>query len=174
MDITIDNPLTLDEKDLVALAMLIEGEGTISLRGWNKRLGYGKGTSITPVVQFNNSSPVLIQYFIDLLKRFGVKTYVERQKQRSKGHKIVYKVSVLGISRAHKVLVAIKKYLVSKRAQADIVIEFVESRMKKGRGRYFPYTDDEISLMDKIRLLNHRGVSETEDCEPHIFDLDVG
>jgi LAGLIDADG-like domain len=157
----------------VALGMLIEGEGTISLRGWNKRRGRGKGSSISPVIQFNNSSPELVQYVIDIFKRFGAKSYVEHQKQRSKGHKLVYKITVFGISRVYRILTVLKKYLLSKRGQADIVLEFIEGRLNKGKGPAFPYVDHDYELVDKIRILNHRGVSETEHCEPHRFNLDL-
>lgn len=63
MDITIDNPLTLEEKDLVRLAAFIDCEGTISLQGWNQaKPGVH---SIQPRVLIFNSDPVFVQEVVD-------------------------------------------------------------------------------------------------------------
>jgi hypothetical protein len=169
MDITIVNPLTLEEKDLVRLAAFIDCEGTITLQSWNAtKPGVN---SIQPRVSVFNSDPVFVQEVLNIYKRLGVKTYIENQKRKA-NHKIVYRVTVLSISRAHTVLSAIRPYLINKRGQAELVLEFCELRMaaaKIGRGRQVKYGSREFELLQQIRLLNLRGVSETESCEPQQF-----
>lgn len=172
MNIIIDNPLTLEEKDLVRLAAFIDCEGTIALQGWNKGKG---GCSIQPKVSIFNSDPVFVQEVINIYNRLGVKLFIETQKRKA-NHKIVYRLVVLGISRVHRVLTSIKSYLINKRGQAEVVLEFCELRIaasKIGRGRRVPYGQRELELERQIKLLNLRGVSETENCEPQHF-ISVG
>lgn len=169
MDITIANPLTLEEKDLIKLAAYIDCEGTIALQAWNT--GKKNVKSMQPKVSVFNSSPVFVQEVLNIYNRLGVKVYIETQKRKA-NHKIVYRLVVLGISRVHRVLTALKPYLVIKKAQADVVLEFCALRItasKIGRGRQVPYGQREFELQKQIGVLNLRGVSETENCEPQQF-----
>jgi LAGLIDADG-like domain len=168
MDTTIVNPLTLEEKDLVRLAAFIDCEGTITLQRWNKNKG---GCNIQPRVSIFNSDPVFVEHVLDIYNRLGVKIFIETQKRQS-NHKVVYRLVVLGINRVHKVLTAIKPYLINKRGQADVVLEFCMLRIQAsmlGRGKQVKYGPRELELQSHIRLLNLRGVSETENCEVHKF-----
>lgn len=164
-----DNPLTLEEKDLLRLADYIDCEGTIALQHWNR--GKKGVNSYQPKVSIFNTSPVFAQHVIDIYNKLGVKVFIETQKRKAE-HKVVYRLVVLGISRVHKVLELIKPYLLIKRAQADCVKEFCELRMEaatRGRGRQVPYGQREFELHEAVKLLNLRGVSETECCEPQVL-----
>lgn len=170
MNITIDNPLTLEEKDLVRLAAFIDCEGTIALQMWNR--GKPGVNSMQPRVSVFNSDPIFVQEVVNIYNRLGVKLFIETQKRQT-NHKIVYRLVVLGISRVHKVLTVIKPYLINKKAQADTVLEFCNLRIAAshiGRGRQVPYGSREFELQKQIGVLNLRGVSETENCEPQHFN----
>ncbi len=163
-----DNPLTLEEKDLLRLADYIDCEGTIALQHWNRGLGKN---AYQPKVSIFNSDPVFAQHVLDIYNRLGIKVYIESQKRKA-NHKVVYRLVVLGISRVHKVLTVIKPYLVIKRGQADAVLEFCNLRIEastRGRGRQVPYGTRELEIKNQVHLLNLRGVSETECCEPISF-----
>lgn len=169
MDITIDNPLTLEEKDLLRLADYIDCEGTIALQHWNR--GKKGVHSYQPKVSVFNTNPVFAQHVVDIYNRLGIKVYIETQKRKPE-HKVVYRLVVLGISRVKKLLELIKPYLLIKRAQADVVLEFCDIRItasKIGRGRQVPYGQREFELQQQMGLLNLRGVSETECCEPQVL-----
>lgn len=161
MDETIDNLHTI--VDLVYLAAIIDGEGTITLERTGKRRLAGV-MGLSPKVIVANTNEAIIQHVVNILRRIGVNPHIKSQEagKYNRGKKMFW-ITVQGLSKAARVLEKIKPYLVGKLAQTQLVLEFVairgESQVAKGK----PYGEAELQILNRIRALNHRGVSTTEE-----------
>lgn len=155
-----DNPHTL--VDLVYLAAIIDGEGTITLERTGKRRLAGV-MGLSPKVIVANTNEAIIQHIVNIFQRIGVNPHIKTQDagKYNRGKKM-YWVTVQGLTKAAKVLEAIKPYLVGKLAQAHLVLEFVAIRGDAQVAKGKPYGAKELQILARIRALNHRGVTETE------------
>lgn len=155
-----DNPHRLT--DLVYLAAIIDGEGSITLeRTGNRRLS--GVTGVSPRIIVTNTNEAIVQHVVNIFKRIGISPHIKSQAAgKYRRTKACYWVTTQGITKAAKVLEAIKPYLVGKLAQAELVLEFCrlrgDARLAKGK----PYGDAELGMITRIRALNHRGLTETE------------
>jgi len=160
MDVTMGNP-HMQEVEMAYLAGLIDGEGTITLeRSGNRRLNGMMGLS--PKVIVTDTDRAIVDATMTIMRRLGVNPYVKVQSP-AKRKKACFWVTVSGLSKCKKVLEAVKPYLVGKLAQAQLVLDFVESRGNSQAAKGQQYSEAELQILDKLRALNHRGVSETED-----------
>lgn len=157
------NQHTQDELNLAYLAGLIDGEGTITLeRSGIRRLNGVMGLS--PVVLVANTDLAIVEFVTNQFRRMGANPHIKTQaKGYAKRQKQCYWVKVHSLTKAKKVLEPVIPYLIGKRAQAQLILDFVayrgDSQLAKGK----PYGPYELGILEKIRALNHRGVSETED-----------
>jgi len=154
-----DNPHTT-EKDLAYLAAIIDGEGTVTLERTGKRRMSGV-MGLSPKVIVVNSNEAIVQHVTNLFTKLGVKPHIKSQDRHP--HRKMYWVTVQGLSKCKKILSQLMPYLVGKIAQAQLLLEFIayrgDSQMAKGK----PYGPVEQGILERIRALNFRGVSETED-----------
>jgi hypothetical protein len=157
-----DNP-HIREVDLAYLAGIIDGEGTVTLeRNGTRRLSGVMGFS--PKVIVANSNRALIQRVVDIFVMLGVTPYIKSQEagKYSRG-KVMYWVSTMSLTKCAKILRPLLPYLVAKNAQARIVLDFIERRGDSQLAKGKPYSEYELTLVQQIRALNFRGMSETED-----------
>lgn len=156
------NPHTL-ERDLVYLAAMIDGEGTITLERSGKRRLQGV-MGLSPTVVVTNTNEAIIQHVVNIFHGIGVNPYIKTQQATNGGRcKTCYWVTVKGITKVRLVLEAIKPFLVGKLSQANLVLEFAYLRGDSSLAKGKPYGEVELGILQKIRALNFRGVSETED-----------
>lgn len=160
----LDNPHT-SERELGYLAAMIDGEGTITLERTGKRRICGV-MGLAPKIIVANTNPAIVTYVMDIFKRLGVNPHVKssivgRNKQ-------CFWVTVQGLAKTKRILQYVEPYLVGKVAQAKLMLEFIilrgDPRLAKGK----VYGSQEIEILDKIRALNRRGVTETEDHERRV------
>lgn len=156
------NPHAL-ESELAYLAGIVDGEGTITLeRSGIRRLNGVMGLS--PKVLVSNTDTAIIQFSINVMERMGVVPHVKCQLGTYKGRrKTCYWLSVAGLAKTKKVLVPLLPFLVGKQAQARLLLDFIEYRGDPVLAKGKPYGDYELGLLEKVRALNFRGASETED-----------
>lgn len=157
-----ENPLT--QCELAYLAGIIDGEGTITLeRTGNRRMNGVMGLS--PKVIITNTNEDLIQHCLNLFIRAGINPHVKSQdKNYGLRKKPCYWITVQGLSKCKKILSVLRQHLTAKYSQALLILEFIEIRGESESAKGKPYGYRELGILDKIRALNHRGVSETEDC----------
>lgn len=156
------NPLTL-ENQLAYLAAMIDGEGTVTIErmgGWRKGVERAKGLS--PRLYVTNTNPAIIQYVVDIIRKIGVTPHIKTNFSGGR-NKRCYWVSVQGLTKVRKVLEAVMPYMVGKLTQAQLILEFITFRGDNPKGQ--KYCEVEYGILDKIRALNFRGVSTTEDHE---------
>jgi hypothetical protein len=159
-----DNQHTLiDSHELAWLAGCIECDGSI-LMGYHNRAK----TGIKPKcgVTFCNTGEVIFNRVLTILKSLDITGYVRELKRHNRPHcKPVFQVELQNQSKCRKLLTAIYPYLLYKKPQADLVLEFIESRISRGarRGSRVPFNKRELQIVYSARVLNHKGVSQTED-----------
>ena len=153
------------ESELGYLAAMIDGEGCITIeRGGNRRLN--GVTGLQPKVIVTNTNEAIVEYVSNLFNRLGVTPYIKSQEIGYGTHprrKRCYWVTIQGLTKTAKILNAIKPYLVGKLAQAQLVLDFIAFRGDAQLAKGKPYGETEWKILDRIRALNFRGKSTTED-----------
>jgi len=137
------------------VAMLVDGEGTISFKTTAPKTTpqYHHGTQrsfyIFPTVIVNNTDLRIPQF---CRQTFGYGSLV-RPKAKP-GENICFRWHVDG-KKVADVLSKIHPYLLIKRAQSNVIFEFLKSRL--ARAQKSPYSQEELSLLARMQVLNKRG-----------------
>lgn len=137
---------------LTRLAMLIECEGSITI-GMTPPTKTRNRPALYATVDLTNTSTVIIDEAKDTLSQEGIR-FTARPEAicRGAGRKPRFDVNIHGIERVTKVLTTLLPYLRSKRRQAELVLEFVDSR--KRAHKHEAYSDREWQLVYEVRKLN--------------------
>lgn len=145
-------PSDIQETELAYLAGIIDGEGVISIHAHTKRhqTPSRKGEPyriLQPVVQVYNTNMTLIDW---LHSRIGFKfNGRDRRKARTS-----YQVVVTGY-RNHAVLTPLLPYLIAKRPQAELVLEYIQIRAQRSDSEYNPdYGNREVEIWQTLQELN--------------------
>ena len=142
---------------LSRLAMLIECEGTIGI-GMTPPTKTRNRPALCAAVSVANTAKEIISEAGETLSSEGIGfTSMPRRYQSGFGTKLRYDVSLHGFNRVSALLTAILPYLRSKKRQAILVLEFIESR--RASDLKAAYSDREWRLVTEVRLLNH--------CQPN-------
>jgi len=129
MDGTMDNQqeTRLTERELAYMAGLFDGEGTIGIFKVQPRRRT-KNPTFRPIIQFVNTDLRLIAKFTNIAKVLGCTYYMHTD---SKNHrKTCYTVQITRFSMQVSWLEAFIPYLVGKREQAELQLEFVKRRIE--------------------------------------------
>ena len=160
------NQLSLDERELYYLGGLIDGEGSIMLVHTGTANGIHPKRPIVPQVKVSNTDPIIVQFLVDMFVKLGAKPWIETRSQR-KNWNTAYTVLVSGIKKTNKVLSVLQHYLLAKRTHAQLVLEFNKIRIENREGLHYylgyPYGDEELRIFEQLKILNHRGLTETGD-----------
>lgn len=125
------------------LAGIIDGEGCISIMK--------RGSNFIPTVKIANTNETLINNCVKLLNEAGIEfnlRYSDRGER--KNAKPAWELAMESRPRVIAFLNLIYPYLIAKKQQADLVLNWCgEARRKK--------EDTETNFIPNIRALNHRG-----------------
>jgi hypothetical protein len=132
---------------------LIDGEGSIQI---NKT----KAGSYEIKVKLGNTDLRLMKW---LISNFGGVYYTEASV-RSSSHKVLYQWFVKGAKNKELFLLGVIPYLVLKREQAVIALEYV--RLNKSK---FNQPERE-EMFQKLKVLNKRGISATTNMSSTEFE----
>lgn len=146
----------LQERELGWLAGIIDGEGTITICRIN---GF-----MRPIIQIVNTNTSLIlesQRIIESM--IGRRLSIGKVKDYGKSVLSCYRIQYIKHSDLKIILTTIFPYLVAKKEQARLVLEFLEIRMniiRKPRigihgGQNKPYSDREENILTQVKLLNN-------------------
>ena len=157
-----DNQHTPKETDLAYLAGLIDGEGTVTLEKHGRRRKGNNEMGISPIVLVANTDYTLIQHTVNLFRKLGVNPYVKSQnpKKKNRRKKTCYWVTCKGLNKCKRILIPLLPYLVGKQAQARLILEWIESRGDTNVAKGKPYSDYDFQIWDKVKSINHRGVTD--------------
>jgi hypothetical protein len=132
---------------------IIDGEGCLGI--WKRG---GERLDFKPGFKLANTSRPIIDAFCSVLDRLECPYHVTHYPPRSKTTKEYWAVSIEGFKRLEKVLPVIKDLLVEKRAQAQLIYEWLESR--KPKWHRAEYSERELEIVQLLKALNHRGLRE--------------
>jgi hypothetical protein len=139
---------------LAYMAGLVDGEGTICIFPYYGRqakypLGYRR---YKPVLAVTNTNRLMIEWIVE---HFG--GIVRRVRRYRREHKQVYRWECAH-TQAVEALVAIRPFLLVKREQADLFIEFQAGARRYGRGLIpLDIADRREVIAARIKELNRTG-----------------
>jgi len=139
--------MNLTKEDLKYIACAIDTEGSLSFgKGKKKdtRLGFHFGLHIDIV----NTNKEWLEYLQSLLLREGCKLEV---KDRGLGWREIYSMYIPSTI-CRELLPKVLPFLIIKRRQAEIMIEYWKIRQE--RGRKSMYGKEEMKLYEEIKSLN--------------------
>lgn len=144
----------VSETDLAYLAGSLDGEGCFTIaRKSDKRQG---GFSYSPAIYFTNTNAEYVARVCEIYDSIGVSGHIMTRKQPERtGNREYYVITVGRLADIKRVVDILIPWLTAKHGQAQLLKRFVDSRIAKGKGRYFTYTSDELSLVTQIRQLNN-------------------
>jgi len=143
--------------ELSWLGGIVDGEGSVLL---SKDI-HRKFKCVHPRMTITNTEPKMINKIIEILKKYYIPHHI-RMRSPKKGQSIkrlgkpylpLTEIRIEGFRRLKKFLPLIKSYLISKREKADLLEEFIDSRLSK-LGNPIPYNEKEKNLCLKIWRLN--------------------
>lgn len=128
---------TADKEDYQYFAGLLDAEGCLSL--------YESKRSFDPKIQLPNTDMRVFDFVLD---RFGGSVSSSKREHRELGN------WVLPVRFLEQTLLAILPYMVTKREQSLLLLDWFRNRKN--------LSDDETrNIIQKFRILNHRGLSLT-------------
>ena len=129
------------------LAGFVDGEGSITLYK-RKDIRTKKGFTINAKFSIGNTN----QDFMKELNSCGGQPFI--RKYNGENCKPLYELNIQDLKGIRVFLKAIQPYLIIKKKQAELMIEFIESRLShKGSG----YTEREMEITGLITALNKKG-----------------
>lgn len=144
--------IEIGEIDLAYLAGVYDAEGCFTVARVNDNFRL--------MCTLTNCDPVLIGRVISILSTLGINF------SQSKGHRNnrqpYYSVGIYRLVDGKKLIETLQPYLVGKSDVARLVLAYIDSRLSKvdltRKHRSVPYTNEELEIQRKIRLLNQRGL----------------
>jgi len=126
---------------------LIDGEGCIGLYK-QKNKGY---VVLRPRISIYNTNHEVIYYAVSILG--GKVEYAKKQSPE----RDIYLLRLSNTKLLMEILFRIKDKLIIKKQQAELLFEFCQSRLNGAMERGIGYTEREMQIYDKIKILNKRG-----------------
>ena len=147
---------------IARLAMLIECEGTIGI-GMTPPTKTRNRPALCPAVSIGNTAMAIINEARDTLTGEGIEfTFRHNIPASGLGTMPKHELHLHGFNRVTAVLTAVLPFLRSKKRQAELVLEFIQSR-RSAVDPKAAYTDREWQLTTDVRLLNR--------CQPQVKAL---
>lgn len=135
------------ERSLEYVAGIIDGEGSLSIM-WGKP--QAADFYVLPIVQLSMQHEETVLEIASILKSHGVGCYLYHNQKRG-----AMQLSIKGYKRCKRFLELVGPILLTKREQARVLEEFIDSRMSRKQGS--PPTPHEVGLIGIIQSLNsHR------------------
>jgi len=130
----------------VQLASYMDCDGSISISYLHK------GQAISPAINFTNTSKELTEY----VKAIAQMGSIYEKRKNHPTHKKIYEWHILSFNEILLLLKNIEPYLIGRRRQAILVIEFIESRINRGikENLHVQYSKREREIAEEVRKLN--------------------
>ena len=132
------------ERSLEYVAGITDGEGSLSIM-WGKP--QAASFYVLPVIQIQMNHKETILEVASILKKHDIGHYLYWNQKRG-----VLQLAVKRYKRCRSFLDAVGPWLLTKQEQAEIVSEFIDSRLSRGRGA--SPTPHEIGLIERLQGIN--------------------
>ena len=150
-DETMDNHAGqgLTEYELGWLAGVWDGEGSIMIQRYPKKKGY----TYVSAISVANTSDVFAAKVIELLDKVDIRLGIhERTFKEHECRKTLYQLKTVKQATCQKFCVLLLPYLVSKKAQAKLMMRFLSARKEN----HFQ-GEEEAELFKEVKSLNKFG-----------------
>ena len=139
------------------LAGFYDGEGCLNLTHQKSK----RNTAFSPQIDLVNTNHAAMELIISFLADLDIPVYVSKSKKHGvfhrdsgRSHKQRMTIRIARMKSVKRFLEHISPYLVLKREQAELLLEFVSSRAE----RYTKTTDRDFVIYKRLRELNGKGV----------------
>ncbi len=129
------------------LAAVIDTDGCLTW-SYNKRRCY-----VYPRIDVANSNTAIIERASQVMKQLCGKAHITTQG-RTAGNRKMRNITVVGMARTFKLLTQIEPFLVGKKEQAQLLMQFVKSRTSRKATKPFLLIAEEKNWLLKVRSLN--------------------
>jgi len=146
--------LSLSIAEAAYIAAFIDGEGTISIRKYKRKSMVG-GMRYNSVVEMNNTDVGVMQYLRSLIGPARYYIFKQQQENRKKCYRFTVPSNV-----QRWLLASILPYLVIKKRQAEIVLQFLSLLGEKDHGQEDANLARREQLYQEVHDLNHRGINK--------------
>lgn len=158
--------------DIAWLAGFLDGEGTIGLSRQNSK--NWPHPYLCPHLQAPNTDYRLIQRMVDIIEAIlGKKVTVCVSNKGGDGWKRAWRVKVKAQKDLVKLLPLLMPYLVGKREQSQIVLDFCLRRNQRLSSRWYQFKDLDEGAYLQCLALNKRGEDRAEQQPPAKLSLVV-
>lgn len=131
---------------------MFDGEGHIGASYGTPNRRNGKRSPFIGVrVCLTNTSEVLVGEAIRIMDEAGIAYHVQKRPPTI-GRKDVWLLTISGMKRARRFLDVFTPYLRAKRVEAEMISDFIASRMQQPIGA--PYTEKEVDLFLRLREMH--------------------
>jgi murein DD-endopeptidase MepM/ murein hydrolase activator NlpD len=137
------------EIDKRYIAGFIDGEGYISVVR-HKDVRVKKGHTLYPIFRITNSNKEALEKINEFIKG-DIRT---NGNDKNYNHKQVYRIEVIDQKKIRDILNKIIPYLIIRKKQAELLLNFCNKRIK---AKSKNYTDDDFKLVPLFSKLNKRG-----------------
>jgi hypothetical protein len=162
-------PIMLKDTEKAWLAGFLDADGMIRLRIGRKnknKSGLASPKSLVPLVTYTNTCPLTVTKVAEMVGRAFTDFHATVCGRTPNGWEPKITLEIGGIIRVEPFLQMLRPYLVTKAAEADLVLLFCERRKAAGRG---PYTEMEYRIFEALKYLKH--TRHLRDYTPRIEDV---
>lgn len=146
--------MIVTETEIAYLAGIIDGEGTLTLEKKHGTGPYADRLYLRPLVHVTNTDMVLLDW---IQVRFGGYLHPQPIGRAAERSKPCYRLT-WGGTKALPLLDAVAPYLVSKRAQADVLFRHAATGDWRGKPIPTEVHAERAALLTEIRALNKKGI----------------
>jgi len=151
----------VSESDMAWLAGFIDGEGTVGIKVANNRNGH---IYFAPYVQIVNTHFATLDKVHQVLTDMQVGHHISEAKRhlapngkmKLAQYRPLWRVLINGLMRCKSFLIPITPLFVTKRQDAETVIDFINSR-ESSYYKQLPYSNYELELVNRFRRKRHSG-----------------
>lgn len=158
------------ERDAAWLAGFFDGEGTFSIGRKHQRNGR---IGLRAQASLGGTDMATLQHIEGILNLWDIRYHVHWRNWVNVPWKPFWHLRIDSQERIGKLLDRLGGYLVTKRAQADLMRRFIGSRGGL-RGKTARYTDAERVMAEAMRLLNKRGTLVEDNPTPESIQAPAG
>lgn len=157
---TISRENQMDNQEVTAttlawLAGFWDADGSIALFTHTEKNGRKK---ICPSLVATNTDQNTIAHIAEVLDSMGTSFHLFERTSKNTKHKTSYQLSTRNGAYIKVVLEAMLPYLVTKRAQAVLLLRYLNKNGRAdGTGKSTKYTQDDWDTQEQVSLLNRRG-----------------